>query len=103
MGYFRITAKNGTKTQLHRPIHVRHNNGDQILFAVIDDIAGLAPCPANDIPYALEVDSWGDDQATVGDNYDTDLFTVECITEQEFRETTWQEDVPTALLKAIVY
>jgi len=48
----------------------------------------------------LELDGWADDQACHGDVFRTEEgFSVECITEEEFRKETGQRDVPTHLLK----
>lgn len=93
MSFFRITFAN------RRPgRHVCHRNGSQRMYA---EIMEIAPCAIerNDVPLALELDGWADDQACVGDVYDTDEgFSVECITEEEYREETGQEDTPTYLL-----
>lgn len=61
--------------------------GSQVLFAEIEDIVGMEPNPANDIPHALEVDGWGE-MACEGDTYEADEFDVECITKEEYDE--WQ-------------
>ena len=53
----------------------------------IEDIVGMEPNPANDIPHALEVDGWGE-LACIGETYDADEFNVECITKEEYDE--WQ-------------
>ena len=48
----------------------------------------------------MELDGWADEQACPGDTFETEEgFTVECITEQEFRQETNQEDVPIHLLE----
>lgn len=76
---------------------VRHNNGDQRIYAVIDEVEPDLMMP-NGVPASLEADGWADDQAAPGDGFSAETFTVDCITEEEFREATGQEDVPTHLL-----
>ncbi|MBR2093901.1 MAG: hypothetical protein IJ904_07705 [Candidatus Methanomethylophilaceae archaeon] len=96
MAYFRIDFIGDVRP----PRYVKHDNGSQCLYAEIDELIGLVPHPLNDIPYALEIDGWGDDQACIGDVYETDAgLTVTCISEEEFREDTGQRDVPTRLLE----
>ncbi len=81
MAHFKITDKVHNKVR-----YVEHHNGSQLLYCEIEEIVGMLPNPCNDIPYALEVDGWGDDQACIGDTYEADEFEVECITEEEFNE-----------------
>ena len=96
MSFFRIDFSDNKKPSRY----VKHTNGSQCLYAEIEEHIGLCPCPVNDIPYALEIDGWGDDQACIGDVYETEAgLTITCISEEEFREETGQQDVPTALLK----
>ena len=60
----------------------------QILFCEIDEMVGMLENPSNGIPHALEVDGWGED-AYYGEIYEADEFTVECITEEEYKTETW--------------
>ena len=87
--FFKICSTGRKET-----VYVCHRNGSQNLYAAIQDLVGDTPCPVNDIPYCLEVDGWGDDQAAEGDVYEGDGFTVECISEDEYREETGQLDTP---------
>lgn len=61
--------------------------GSQILYDVIHELVGLKKCPANDIPYAIEVDGWGE-LACVGELYEAHdgEFLVEAISEEEYNE-----------------
>ena len=97
MSFFRIQfekdKQNGNR------IYVCHPFGSQKMYEEIEDIAPGA-VHSNGIPLALEVDGWADDQAFHGDVFRTEEgFSVECITEEEFRKETGQRDVPTHLLK----
>ena len=58
----------------------------QILFDEIDAIVGDKQTWFG-IPYAIEVDSWGEDCCCEGDIYqdEDEQFLVECITEEEYR------------------
>jgi hypothetical protein len=58
--------------------------GSQVLYEAITEIVGEKRNPCNGIPYALEVDGWGE-LATVGELYETPEFLVECITEEEYK------------------
>lgn len=60
--------------------------GSQILYREIEDIVGMKKY-WNGIPYALEVDGWGE-LACVGELYESDEgeFVVEAITEEEYNE-----------------
>lgn len=93
MAFYKITFED------NRPdIYVKHFNGDQMMFEEIQALVGDAPA-RNDYPLCLELDGWADDMAAPGDTYETDYgFTVECISEEEYREETGQKDVPRHLL-----
>lgn len=80
--YFKIINKVHNRRQV-----VDAPAGSQVLFAEIEDIVGMDPNPANDIPHALEVDGWGE-MACEGETYETEEFEVECITKEEYDE--WQ-------------
>lgn len=58
--------------------------GSQILYDVINELVGLKKNPSNDIPYAIEVDGWGE-LACIGELYETAEFIVEAISEEEYR------------------
>ena len=48
----------------------------------------------------LEADGWGDDNAFPGDAFETTAgFTIHCLSEENYRRETDQEDTPTHLLK----
>lgn len=59
--------------------------GSQILYDVINELVGLKKNPSNDIPYAIEVDGWGE-LACIGELYETAEFIVEAISEEEYNE-----------------
>lgn len=59
--------------------------GSQVLYEAITEIVGHTRCPGNGIPYAIEVDGWGE-LATIGEVYETPEFLVECISEEEYNE-----------------
>jgi hypothetical protein len=60
--------------------------GSQIMYNKIEDIVGMKPHPLTDVPYALELDGWADDDAFPGDVYETEDFVVECLSEEEYLE-----------------
>lgn len=80
--YFKIINKIHNRRQV-----VDAPPRSQLLFCEIEDIVGMEPNPANDIPHALEVDGWGE-MTCEGDIYEADEFDVECITKEEYDE--WQ-------------
>lgn len=96
MSHFRITFRDG-----RRPVCVRHRSGSQNVFTVIDEAEPSFTMP-NGILLSLEADGWADDQACVGDTLESGVLDVECITEEEFRRETRQEDMPAYLLEDIV-
>lgn len=71
---------------LNREKVVKAPFGSQILYDIIDDIIGTKTAQ-NGIPYAIEVDGWGE-LACVGELYESDEgeFIVEAITEEEYNE-----------------
>lgn len=81
--YFRIT-------DLHKGRSIRWDVvsapvGSQILYCEIEERVGMKPCPVSEIPYALEVDGWGE-LACIGETYETDDFIVEAISYEEYYE-----------------
>ena len=72
---------------IHHREKVVKDTGNQILYDVIHDLVGLKICPSNDIPYAIEVDGWGE-LACVGELYESHdgEFLVEAISEEEYKE-----------------
>lgn len=81
--YFKIINKTkNRRTVVDAPV------GSQVLFSEIENIVGMDPNPANDIPHALEVDGWGE-LACVGETYEAEKFDVECISEDEYKEWQW--------------
>ena len=54
-----------------------------ILYDEIEDIVGDKEGPANGIPYAIEVDGWGD-LAAEGEIYETADFVVVCLSYEEY-------------------
>lgn len=98
MSFFKITFEKSTK---RRNIFVYHVRGSQRIYSEIEDIAPDAT-HTNGIPLTLKLDGWADDQACPGDTFDTEEgFTVECITEDQFRKDTCQQDIPTYLLENV--
>ena len=96
MGFFKITPKPNAG-QPPRPRYVHHDNGSQKVYDEVESIAGLTP-HTNGIPLALEADGWADDQACIGDERDYGAFTIECISEEQFRKETDQKDTPASEL-----
>ena len=79
MAYFKIidkTRKDG---------FVNTVSGASALFDEIEDIVGMKECPCNGIPYALEVEGWGE-LCAIGEIYETEDFVVECLTLEEWLE-----------------
>ncbi len=70
----------------HREKVVDAPCGSQLLFCEIEEIVGMKKTWF-DIPYALEVDGWGE-LAAIGETYepDEDEFLVEAISEEEYNE-----------------
>lgn len=58
--------------------------GSQLLFCEIEEIVGMKKT-WYDIPYALEVDGWGE-LAAIGETFesDDDEFIVEAISDEEY-------------------
>lgn len=79
MAYFKVFDKNRTDG------YCAIINGSPQLFDEIDDIVGDMVCPANGIPYAIEVEGWGE-LAAIGEIYETSDFVVECISWEEYLE-----------------
>lgn len=94
MAYLRITRPG----RPGRPDYVRQTRGGQQIYDYIEEHWGTdLLCPANDIPEAFEADGWADDLAYEGATYEslTGEFSIESISEEEYRQETGQEDTPT--------
>lgn len=82
--------------------YVGHPARTQNMYCAVERLSPGA-IHTNGIPLALELDGWADDMAYPGETFETNEgFTVECITEEGFREETSQQDVPTYLLDNFV-
>ena len=76
--YFKIlNKKTGSETLIKAPA------GSQKLYDEIEDIVDMAPVPSTGIPYAIEVDSWGE-LASVNESFTAPDFDVECISEERY-------------------
>lgn len=76
--YFKIlNKKTGTETLINAPA------GSQKLYDEIEDIVDMAPVPSTGIPFAIEVDSWGE-LACVNESFTAPDFDVECISEERY-------------------
>lgn len=64
----------------------RAPRGSQIMYDKIEDIVGMKPHPLTDVPYAIELDGWADDNAFPGEIYETEDFVVVCLSEEEYLE-----------------
>lgn len=64
---------------------VKTTNGGLELYDTVEEMVGEKKNPANGIPYAIEVDNWGE-LATIGEYYETPEFLVECISEEEYND-----------------
>lgn len=88
MSFFRI------KTTAGKTTYVNHEPGSQAVYDEIDRIVGEKPHPVTGVPQSIEFDGWADDQAYIGDVRETEDYTIECISEEEYREETGQKYVP---------
>lgn len=80
MGYFRI------KDKIHNfEFDVKAPPGRQVLYTEIENIVGQQKCPVNGIPFAIEVDGWGE-LAAIGEEYETDDFCVKCIDWMDYND-----------------
>lgn len=101
MAYLKIT-KTSDPESTPGPIYLNHRRGSQEVFTLIDEVWGPELInPYTDVPEALEADGWADDEAFPEQTYysPTDEFEMEVLTEEEYREETDQQDVPTHLLQ----
>lgn len=91
MSYIKITpaAESG-----HRTRYIYHKPGSQAVYSALDEIVGEKLHPVTGIPMSIEFDGWADDMAAPGDTREMEDFTIECITEEEFREETGLNDTP---------
>lgn len=56
------------------------------IYNSIENIVGYKECPANGIPYPIEVDGWAE-LACEEEVYETSDFVVVCLTEEEYEES----------------
>ena len=96
MSYYKIHFQ-GRKAATY----VCHSCGSQMIYSAIDEVEPDLVMP-NGVPASIEADGWADDQAAPGDVFSAETFTIDCITEEEFRKATGQEDIPTHLLESIL-
>lgn len=99
MSFIKITpaGKEGRKE-----LFVYHQPGSQAVYEAVDELVGEKLHPATDIPQSLEFDAWADDMAAPGDIREMEDFTIECITEEKFREKTGLTDTPRYLFPRIL-
>ena len=83
MAYFKIIDKNRTDGFVDI---VEAPRGSQIMFYKIEDIVGMKLHPLTEVPYAMELDGWADDNAFPGEIYETEDFVVECLSWEEYLE-----------------
>lgn len=93
MSFFKITP---TSKEGREAVYIYHHIGSQAVYDAIDDLVGEKIHPGTEVPQSLEFDGWADDMAAPGDIREMEDFTIECITEEEYREATDQKDTPTA-------
>lgn len=78
--YFKLlNKKTGNETHINAPA------GSQKLYDEIEDIVGMAPVPSTGIPFAIEVDSWGE-LACIDETFTAPDFEIECISEEQYRK-----------------
>lgn len=83
--YFRVIDKNRVDGRdEYVDNYKRHPDG---IYELIEEIVGDDECPANGIPYKIEVEGWAD-LACIGEIYETRDFVVECLSEEEYDEYT---------------
>lgn len=83
--YFKIIDKNRMDGHIEYCDNILQRPDN--MFDLIEEIVGDKECPANGIPYKIEVDGWAD-LACVGEIYETRDFVVECLDEDEYKECT---------------
>ena len=99
MSFIKITpTRYGGKVNYY----VYHKPGSQAVFSVLDELVGDKPHPVTEVPQALEFDGWADDMACVGESREMEDFTIECISEEEYREGSSYKDTPRHLLPVAV-
>ena len=83
--YFKVIDKNRMDGRID---YVDNTDfGYHSIYNAIREIVGDEECPANGIPYSIEVDGWAD-LACEGEIYETKDFVVECLSEEEYKEYT---------------
>ena len=96
MSFFKIT------TTSKEELLIYHKSGSQAIYEAIDDLVGEKLHPGTGVPQSLEFDGWADDMAAPGDVREMEDYTIECITEEEYREKTGLKDTPRHLLPRIL-
>lgn len=96
MSFFKI------KTTSKEELLIYHQSGSQAVYEAVDDLVGEKIHPGTGVPQSLEFDGWADDMAAPGDVREMEDYTIECITEEEFREKTGLTDTPRYLLPRIL-
>ena len=79
--YFKVIDKN--RTDGHIEIVDNLLQRPDCIYDIIEEIVGDKECPANRIPYKIEVDGWCD-LACEGEIYETRDFVVVCLSEEEY-------------------
>ena len=82
--YFKVIDKNRTDGRMEYLDEYREKPVG--IYDAIEEIVGDKECPANGIPYSIEVEGWAD-LACEGEIYETRDFVVECLTEEEYEES----------------
>ena len=81
--YFKVIDKNRMDGRIEYCDNLRRTPDG--IYELIEEIVGDMECPANGIPYSIEVDGWAD-LACEGEIYETKDFVVECLSEEEYKE-----------------
>lgn len=81
--YFKVIDKNRSDGRIDIIDNVRRCPDG--IFETIEEIVGDKECPANGIPYKMEVEGWSE-LACIGEIYETRDFVVECLSEEEYNE-----------------
>lgn len=91
MSFFKITP---TGKEGREELFIYHQSGSQSVYEAIGDLVGEKLHPGTEVPQSLEFDGWADDMAAPGDVREMEDYTIECITEEEYREKTGLTDTP---------
>lgn len=96
MSFFKITTTN------KEGLLIYHHPGSQAVYEAVNDLVGEKLHPGTGVPQSLEFDGWADDMAAPGDVREMEDYTIECITEEEFREKTGLKHTPRHLFPRIL-